>query len=371
MYYAGFTSSDGVHWAWIPGSTVALNITGFITSGIATDSHNDAAYTIATVDNLAQLGGSTTPPGVCPNGWSCTDIGGALPPGQDTLSNGTWSEVGGGGDIWATADAFHLVSQTLTADGTVSAHVTSQQATNPFAKAGVMLRATTDPGSPYYAAFVTPGQGIAVQWRATQGASTSQILVPGAVPVYLKIARYTTGGQTYYSAYSSPNGTTWTLIAGSTQILAMTGPLLGGFGITSHAQGTGGAVTLDTVAVTPGELPPPGICPAPWSCTDVGGALPAGQDTLTNGTWSEVARWRGHLGHGRHLPPRDPGPHRGRDRLRPCHLATDDEPVGQGRGHAPGHHRPGVALLRGLRHARGRGSPCSGVPPREPPHRTS
>jgi outer membrane protein assembly factor BamB len=289
VYYAGFTSSDGVHWAWIPGSTVALNITGFITSGIATDSHNDAAYTIATVDNLAQLGGSTTPPGACPNGWSCTDIGGALPPGQDTLSNGTWSEVAGGGDIWATADAFHLVSQTLTADGTVSAHVTSQQATNPFAKAGVMLRATTDPGSPYYAAFVTPGQGIAVQSRATQGASTSQILVPGAVPVYLKIARYTTGGQTYYSAYSSPNGTTWTLIAGSTQILAMTGPLLGGFGITSHAQGTGGAVTLDTVAVAPGELPPPGICPAPWSCTDVGGALPAGQDTLTNGTWSEVA----------------------------------------------------------------------------------
>ena len=108
VYYAGFTSTDGVHFTWIPGSTVALNITGFLTSGIATDSHNDAAYTIATVSDLAQLGGSSAPPGVCPNGWSCTDIGGALPPGQDNLSNGTWSEVGGGGDIWGTADAFHL-----------------------------------------------------------------------------------------------------------------------------------------------------------------------------------------------------------------------------------------------------------------------
>jgi hypothetical protein len=289
VYYAGFSSTDGVNWTYIPNSTVALNITGLMTSGIATDAHNDAAYTIATVDNLAQFGGATTPPGVCPNGWSCNDIGGALPPGQDNLSGSTWTEVGGGGDIWSTADAFHFVSQTLTGDGTVTAHVVSQQDTNAFAKAGPMLRATTDPGSPYYAAFVTPGEGIAVQWRAAQGGTSSQILVPGTAPVYLQVGRYTSGGQTYFSAYSSPDGTTWTLIAGSTQVLSMTGPLLGGFGITSHAQGVGSAVTLDTVAVTAGEVPPPGICPSAWSCTDIGGALPAGQDSYSNGTWSEVA----------------------------------------------------------------------------------
>ena len=288
VYYAGFTSSDGENWTWIPGSTVALTLTGPLTSGIATDSHNDATYTVATVDNLAQFGGASIPPGVCPNGWSCSDIGGALPPGQDTLSNGTWSEVGGGGDIWTTADAFHLVNQTLAGDGSVTAHITSQQNTSPFAKAGPMLRATTDPGSPYYAAFVTPGQGVAVQWRPTQGAATSQILVPGTAPVYLQVTRYTSAATVYYSAYSSPNGTTWTLVPGSTQVLAMTGTLLAGFGITSHAQGTGSAVTLDSVAVTPGETPPPGLCPTGWSCTDIGGALPSGSDSLTNGTWSEV-----------------------------------------------------------------------------------
>ncbi len=31
-----------------------------------------------------------------------------------------------------------------------------------------MIRSTTDAGSPYYAAFITPGNGVAVQWRATQ-----------------------------------------------------------------------------------------------------------------------------------------------------------------------------------------------------------
>ncbi len=288
VYYAGFTSADGVNWTWIPGSTVPLTLTGQLTSGIATDSHNDAAYTVATVDSLAQLGGASPPPGVCPNGWSCSDIGSPLPPGQDSLANGTWSEVGGGGDIWSTADAFHLVNQTLAGDGSVTAHITSQQNTNPFAKAGPMLRATTDPGSPYYAAFITPGQGIAVQWRPSQGASTSQILASGTAPVYLRVTRYTAGSSVYYSAYSSPDGTTWALVPGSTQVLAMTGTLLAGFGITSHAQGTGSAVTLDTVSITPGETPPPGVCPTGWSCTDIGGALPTGSDSLTNGTWSEV-----------------------------------------------------------------------------------
>ncbi len=288
VYYAGFTSTDGVHFTWIPGSTVPLNITGFLTSGIATDSHNDAAYTIATISDLGQLGGASPPPDICPSGWSCNDIGGALPPGQDNLSNGTWNEVGGGGDIWGTADAFHLVSQSLAGDGTVSAHVTSQQNTNPWAKAGVMLRATTDPGSPYYAVFVTPGNGVAVQWRGTQAGTSSQLLTPGTTPVYLEVSRYTSGGQTFYSAFTSPDGVNWTLVPGSTQVLTMTGSLLAGFGIASHAQGTGSAVTLDTVAVTPGEFPPPGVCPSGWSCNDIGGALPPGQDNLSNGTWNEV-----------------------------------------------------------------------------------
>jgi hypothetical protein len=68
--------------------------------------------------------------------------------GQDNLSaDGTWSEVGGGSDIWGTSDSFHLVSQNLSGDGTVSAQVTSQHNTSAWAKAGVMMRASTDPGA--------------------------------------------------------------------------------------------------------------------------------------------------------------------------------------------------------------------------------
>ena len=170
-----------------------------------------------------------------------------------------------------------MVSQTLSADGTVTAQVTTQQNTSPWAKAGPMIRATTDPGSPYYGVFLTPGNGIDVQWRAAQGGTSSQLLVPGVAPAYLMVGRYTTTGsnpQNYYTAYISTDGTTWTAIPGSTQALGFNGPALAGFAITSHAQGTAGAVTLNTVAVAPGERQPPGICPSAWTCADIGNVAP-------------------------------------------------------------------------------------------------
>jgi galactose oxidase len=224
----------------------------------------------------------------CLSSWSCSDIGGALPPGQQTVTGSTWSVSGGGDDIWGTADAFHFVDQTMAADGTVTAHVTAQSNTSPWAKAGVMLRATTDPGSPYYAAFVTPANGVVVQWRTAQGASTAQVATPGTTPTYLRVGRYTAAGNVYYTAYTSPNGTTWTMVPGSTQILTgLSGTLRAGLAVTSHNQGTSSTVGFDTVSVTATEFPPPGYsCPTGWTCTDIGSPLPLGQQTSTGGAWS-------------------------------------------------------------------------------------
>ena len=50
------------------------------------------------MDNLASLPGSQPPPSICPDAWTCTDIGDPTPAGQDQLtSSGTWHKAGGGG----------------------------------------------------------------------------------------------------------------------------------------------------------------------------------------------------------------------------------------------------------------------------------
>ena len=69
----------------------------------------------------------------------------------------------------------HFVWQSLATDGSIAAHILSQTSNDGWAKVGVMLRQNTDAGSPYYAAFVTPGNGINVQYRSINNLSTAQI----------------------------------------------------------------------------------------------------------------------------------------------------------------------------------------------------
>ncbi len=69
----------------------------------------------------------------------------------------------------------------------VSARLVTQTNTSSSAKSGVMMRATTDPGSPYYSALYTPGSGVVVQWRNSQGVTTSQSSkVAATLPIYLQ-----------------------------------------------------------------------------------------------------------------------------------------------------------------------------------------
>jgi outer membrane protein assembly factor BamB len=290
VYYSAFTSSDGVTFTYVPNSEVALNLPEPLVAGIASDANSTSVSSVSTFDNVAQLAGSQPPPFLCPAAWTCSDIGGASPPGVDEFANGTWTETGGGGDIWGTADSFHFVSQVLPGDGTVSLHLSTQQNTNPWAKAGPMMRASSDPGSPYYGVFATPGNGIAVQWRAAPGGTSTQLLFPGSVPTYLMVGRYTTSGsspQTYYTAYTSQDGVTWTAIAGSTVALGLGSQPLAGLAVTSHSQGVGSTVVADSLAVQPGEPAPPGFsCPSGWTCGDIGTASPMGAQTLNAGTWS-------------------------------------------------------------------------------------
>jgi len=119
----------------------------------------------------------------------------------------------------------------LVSNGGIRAQVLTQTNTNSRARAGVMLRQSTDPSAPFYMVVVTPQQGIFVLKRATQGGWVSTVTsLAGVVPVYLRVQR--TG--TTFTAYTSSNGSTWTLIAGSSVTLNLTGILSAGMAVTSH-----------------------------------------------------------------------------------------------------------------------------------------
>jgi hypothetical protein len=177
--------------------------------------------------------------------WSGTDIGSPALAGSDSLSNGVWTVAGSGTDIGGTADQFHFVWQSLTSDGGVRARVLSQTNTNSAAKAGVMLRQSTDPSAPFYAVVVTPQKGVLVLDRTTQGGGVHTVTsLAGVAPIYLQVQR--TG--ITFTAYTSNDGSTWTPIIGSSATIKVTGTLLAGMAVTSHTTTQVNTATFDTVS---------------------------------------------------------------------------------------------------------------------------
>jgi hypothetical protein len=87
-----------------------------------------------------------------------------------------------------------------------------------------------------------------VQWRQTPAGSSGQTTTTGTAPVYLQITR--TG--TTFSAATSADGVTWTLVPGSAKSIAgLSGALLRGFAVTSHNTGQLSTVVTNSVATTP------------------------------------------------------------------------------------------------------------------------
>jgi hypothetical protein len=71
--------------------------------------------------------------------WRDTDIGDVgLAGSASETRDGDLIVNGAGSDIWGTADSFHYVYQPMD-DGEIRANPPSQDATNPFAKVGIMI----------------------------------------------------------------------------------------------------------------------------------------------------------------------------------------------------------------------------------------
>src|SRR5262249_43747748 len=165
-----------------------------------------------------------------PSPWQQQDIGPVGVPGGATYNGttGTFTEQGSGTDIDAQSDGFHYIYQALNGDGELIARVGSISNTNPWAKAGVMIRETLTPTSTHAMMVLTPGNGAAFQRRTvTNGWNQNTSSGAATAPLWVRIQR----AGNVFRGYTSPDGVTWTQVGSDT--IAMSQSVFIGLALTS------------------------------------------------------------------------------------------------------------------------------------------
>jgi len=172
---------------------------------------------------------------------------------------GTYTMTARGADIWGTSDEFHFAFKELSGTGAIVAKVENVRNTNDWAKAGVMIRDTLDPGSTHGMMVVSPAQGIAFQRRTEAGNTSDGTTLAGiTAPQWVKIERDLGGSIT--ASYSSDN-VTWTQIG--SQVIAMNPPIYIGLVLTSHDASMTGEAAFSSVQIT-------GAVSPQWTHQDIG-----------------------------------------------------------------------------------------------------
>jgi regulation of enolase protein 1 (concanavalin A-like superfamily) len=232
----GYYSADGITWTKQGTATVSLSANA--TFGLAVTSHNNAALNTATFDNV-----SITP---YPLPWLTADIGTTGLPGSAEYFGGAHT-IKGAGTFGGTSDGFRYVYQTLTADGSIVARVSTLQNTGTSTRVGVVVRDSLA-GNARMAALTVSGTG-AWRWerRTTAGGSvTTTNSSSGTAPnLWVRLVR---SGNSI-TASRSINGTSWTTISSVTVSMATNCYL--GLAVASGSTTTLNTSVMDNVTVVP------------------------------------------------------------------------------------------------------------------------
>ena len=152
---------------------------------------------------------------------------------------GTYTMTASGTDIWDVPDVrrptsyhdeFHYAYTAANGDCWITAKVESISNTDPWAKAGVMIRDSTDANSIHAMVCITPGNGVAFQYRtATGGASTNAANITGVTtPCWLALER---SGNMFTASYATVQGE-WNVLGQMS--IEMSNPISTGLSLTAH-----------------------------------------------------------------------------------------------------------------------------------------
>jgi hypothetical protein len=203
--------------------------------------------------------------------------------GKFTINTGppvTYTIEGAGWDIEETADGFHYAYKMLTkSTWQITARVVSVENTDPWAKAGVMVRKTSDPNSIYAAVMMTPSNGVSFQYRdGTLGGDTTVVVSTGFTPPHwVRLTRVIIEGYDFVSAEhandvgGAPDD--WTQIDQDIVNFTLGGsasvPIYMGLCVTSHNPSTMCTAQLSNVTMLQ-NFPPGTAVPGTWADKDIG-----------------------------------------------------------------------------------------------------
>jgi hypothetical protein len=166
--------------------------------------------------------------------------------------------IGPGGE--AVTDNFYFVHQSLDGNGSITARVASldTELANagsppphiavPWAKAGIIIKARTKPGSAYAAVMATPAHGVRMQYDYTHDTAGLPGAVSAGSPRWLRLTR---SGDTI-TGYDSADGTHWAEI-GTASLAGLPPTVQAGLFVTSPQ--------LLAPACPPAAICPPGSPP--------------------------------------------------------------------------------------------------------------
>ncbi len=124
----------------------------------------------------------------------------------------------------AVIDSFYLVHQPLAGAGTITVRVTSMSVSNspggppgnavlqPWSKAGIIIKASTRPGSVYAAMMVTGSHGARMEWDYVHDTAGLMGAVSASAPRWLRLTR--SGDR--ITGYDSADGTHWVRVGTAT-----------------------------------------------------------------------------------------------------------------------------------------------------------